>query len=232
MSMSSTKCKELMARLADSPRRGERNGSICTSLTGSKTDGSFSTSPSMIRIQRWARSSSGAMGMTTNLPTCWLALPSCESVSKSPRRLRLSNRWWWSGPPHSTASIGCSAFHGCQPTARKLLAGGWAFNTNSKDKGNTMAIKSPFDPSGMSGLYVAPWTPDEFYGVGGDWSQPSSQIFSLECGDEWNGTQYQVADFASRWAALAQILRDVVRHGGDEIDDAEIDSAVKVAIEF
>ena len=88
--------------------------------------------------------------------------------------------------------------------------------------------------TGMTGLYVEPWTRGKIYAVAADWMQASSPVM-VYCTDSWDIDSHgrQVADFRhdSR-GALESIIREVIEMGGDEPDDDAVEAILDRASEI
>ena len=87
-------------------------------------------------------------------------------------------------------------------------------------------------PEGMYGLAVEPWGADEIYAVAANWAQASSPVRVYgERGWNCDAHGRQVADFRHNSRdALESIIRDAIRMGGDDPDDAEVESILNSAV--
>lgn len=92
-------------------------------------------------------------------------------------------------------------------------------------------------PDGMTGLAVAPWSPEDWYAVAANWANAACSVYSLSEGggpDEyvWENTGRQVADFrhCCSLALRAQLL-EAVTSGGDDPDDVDFTAILSEAIE-
>jgi hypothetical protein len=97
----------------------------------------------------------------------------------------------------------------------------------------TKYIREAIDarPPGTSGYVIAPWAPDEVYGVAANWAESSAPVYT-HGPDGWEPTQYQVADFR-HWPedALRRELAEVIGHcDGEEPDPDDVD--ISDAVEF
>lgn len=89
-------------------------------------------------------------------------------------------------------------------------------------------------PSGMSGLYVEPWSKGEIYAVAADWAQASSPVL-VYGKDGWTSDECgrQVADFRHNdRAALEAVIRSAIEMGGEEPDDDEVAGILDDATEL
>lgn len=85
-------------------------------------------------------------------------------------------------------------------------------------------------PEGTTGLVVAPWDPDEVYGVAADWSQAYARVYTYSRGEWSMDSGYQVADWSHKpsEALEAEIVESLVASGdGDSEAKAIVASAVK-----
>jgi len=86
-------------------------------------------------------------------------------------------------------------------------------------------------PVGTHGLAIAPWSPDDVYGVASNWGQDSAAVYTYSQAG-WVRSGRQVADYRHRPSlALLAELREAMLASGDD-DATEAAALVNDADEF
>lgn len=86
-------------------------------------------------------------------------------------------------------------------------------------------------PAGTTGLLVAPWSADEYYGVAADWREASATVYTYGPAG-WAPSGRQVSEYChSSDLALRHEIESAIMASGGVLDEDEIDEIIESAVE-